>query len=262
MLKLTVPLPEFCAAKAEGESDAQFMAKVELEAENILGRYTRAEHDACVRSLPNGGCLNRVFEIVGIAYAPCPQPGMEASVEAAKKRKVDAYRKTAGKRCPPRRSPPPHPPQWPRWRRRVEGSERRILEFISTGKWYSPPPLTEQDHLLLHLGGWWQDSASTPSLSCGSSLGESGRGSREAGRKKRGSSVGELEVREDGGRRKERWREILENSKRRGRNVRMRWRWWDERRPSKRIRWPQAILMTSQLIKGVQKSIQRARNSC
>jgi hypothetical protein len=42
----------------------------------------------------------------------------------------------------------------------VEGNERRILEFISIGKWCSPPPLTEQDHLLPHLGGWWQDSAS------------------------------------------------------------------------------------------------------
>jgi hypothetical protein len=34
-----------------------------------------------------------------------------------------------------------------------------------------------------------------PSLSCGSSSWESGRGNREAGRKKRGSSVGELKVR-------------------------------------------------------------------
>jgi hypothetical protein len=25
----------------------------------------------------------------------------------------------------------------------VEGSERRILEFISIGKWCSPPPLVE-----------------------------------------------------------------------------------------------------------------------
>jgi hypothetical protein len=41
-----------------------------------------------------------------------------------------------------------------------------------------------------------------PSLSCGSSSGESERGSREVGRKKRGANVGELEGGEE---EEERW---------------------------------------------------------
>jgi hypothetical protein len=96
--KLTVPLPEFHEAKAEEESDAQFLAKVELEAENILGTYTCTEHDACIRSLPNGRRLSRVFEMAGVAYAPRPQPGTEASAKAGKRRKADAYGKTTRKR--------------------------------------------------------------------------------------------------------------------------------------------------------------------
>jgi hypothetical protein len=45
MLKLIVPLLDFHTVKAEGECDAQFLAKVELEAENIMGSYG---HDSCV----------------------------------------------------------------------------------------------------------------------------------------------------------------------------------------------------------------------
>jgi hypothetical protein len=35
--------------------------RVELGAENVIGSYGLAEHDACVLVLPNGGQLNRVF---------------------------------------------------------------------------------------------------------------------------------------------------------------------------------------------------------
>jgi hypothetical protein len=85
--KLTVPLPEFHAAKAKGESDAQILARVELEAENILGCYSRLKHEASIKSLPNGGYLNRVFEMAVITYSPRPPPGTEASVEAVQKRR-------------------------------------------------------------------------------------------------------------------------------------------------------------------------------
>jgi hypothetical protein len=44
------------------------------------------------------GQLNRVFELARVSYRPRLQPGTEASVEASKKRKVDAYGKAIGKR--------------------------------------------------------------------------------------------------------------------------------------------------------------------
>jgi hypothetical protein len=70
---------------------------VELEAENVVGSYSHPEHEACLKCLQNGGRLNRVFELAGVAYGPRPEPGTEAQVEASKKRKVDAYGKTVGK---------------------------------------------------------------------------------------------------------------------------------------------------------------------
>jgi hypothetical protein len=88
---------KFALIMSEDESEAQFLVKVELEAENVVGSYSRAEHDACIKSLPNGSCLNRVFEMAGIAYGRRPQPGTEASSEASKKRKVDSYSQTAGR---------------------------------------------------------------------------------------------------------------------------------------------------------------------
>jgi hypothetical protein len=74
--------------------------------------------------------------------------------------------------------------------RGVEGSERRILEFISIGKWCSPPPLVEQDHLLPHLDGRQQDRASITVVWL--------ELMREvAERKKRGANVGEPEGSEE-----------------------------------------------------------------
>jgi hypothetical protein len=42
----------------EGESDTHFLARVELEAKNVTGGYGWVEHDACMKSLLNGGHLN------------------------------------------------------------------------------------------------------------------------------------------------------------------------------------------------------------
>jgi hypothetical protein len=58
MSKVTVPLSEFHVAWPEGESDTHFLARVELEAKNVTGGYGWAEHDACMKSLLNGGHLN------------------------------------------------------------------------------------------------------------------------------------------------------------------------------------------------------------
>jgi hypothetical protein len=91
--KVTMPLPEFPLTNLQGESDAHFLVRVELDTKNVLGSYGCAEHDACIQALPNGGRLNRVFEKVGVAYGPYPEPGTEASMKAARKRKVDAGKK-------------------------------------------------------------------------------------------------------------------------------------------------------------------------
>jgi hypothetical protein len=53
---LKVPLPKFTAVrKDDDEDDVQFLARVELEAEGIVGSYTKPEHDACLAHVCNGG---------------------------------------------------------------------------------------------------------------------------------------------------------------------------------------------------------------
>jgi hypothetical protein len=60
--KLKVPLPKFTAVrKDDNEDDVQFLAKVELEAEGIVGSYTKVEHDDCLVHVRNGGRLNHIF---------------------------------------------------------------------------------------------------------------------------------------------------------------------------------------------------------
>jgi hypothetical protein len=93
--KLKVPLPRFPLFREDGEDDASLLARVEQEARNIVGSYTRAEHEACVSGLPNNGHLNRVLELTGVAYGPRPTP---ASAEVLKKRKAEASGNVLAKR--------------------------------------------------------------------------------------------------------------------------------------------------------------------
>jgi hypothetical protein len=93
--KLKVSLPKFVVIlKDEDEDDVQFLVRVELEVEGIVGSYTKPEHDACLRQVRNDGQLNRVFELVGVAYGPRLVPG----TEVARKRKLDAIGKDSSKR--------------------------------------------------------------------------------------------------------------------------------------------------------------------
>jgi hypothetical protein len=75
-----------------------FLARVELDAEGVVGSDTHLERDACVASLRNEGHLNHVFDLAGVAYRPRPVPGPGAFSEASRKRKMDAARKTPVKR--------------------------------------------------------------------------------------------------------------------------------------------------------------------
>jgi hypothetical protein len=97
VLKLRVPLPRLVAIHKDDEDNVQFLARVELEAECIVGSYTRPEHDACIGNLHNGGHLNWVFELTEVVYGPRLEPGIEEFTEASKKRKINAAGKNPGK---------------------------------------------------------------------------------------------------------------------------------------------------------------------
>jgi hypothetical protein len=88
MSKVNAPLPEFPLARAEGENNDRLLERVELEVENDVGGYNQTEHDACIKSLRNRGCLNRAFEKVRVAYTSCPQPGIGASMGLRVNRKL------------------------------------------------------------------------------------------------------------------------------------------------------------------------------
>jgi hypothetical protein len=60
--KVIVPLSEFPFTKFQGESDDDFLARVELGAENVIDSYDCVEHDACVLVLPNGDRLTEFLE--------------------------------------------------------------------------------------------------------------------------------------------------------------------------------------------------------
>jgi hypothetical protein len=93
--RLKIPLPNF-RLRHEGEKDdVRFLVRVEQEARNIVGSYTRTEHEAYLISIPNNGRLNRVLELARVSYGPRPVP---VSAEVLKKRKAYVAAKVLGKR--------------------------------------------------------------------------------------------------------------------------------------------------------------------
>jgi hypothetical protein len=96
VLQLKILLPRFPLSHEDGENDAQLLARVEQEARNIVGSYTRVEHEACIANLPNNGRLNYVLEVVGVSYGPRLVP---VSTKVLKKKKTYAAAKVLGK-CP------------------------------------------------------------------------------------------------------------------------------------------------------------------
>jgi hypothetical protein len=50
--KVVVPLLDFHVVKPGGEDDPQFLAKVELDAERIVGSYGPRERDSCIKFVP------------------------------------------------------------------------------------------------------------------------------------------------------------------------------------------------------------------
>jgi hypothetical protein len=94
--QLKIPLLNFPLRREGEKDDVRFLARVEQEARNIVGGYTRTEHKACLTNIPNNGRLNYVLELTGVSYGPRLVP---VSAEVLKKRKVDAATKVSGK-CP------------------------------------------------------------------------------------------------------------------------------------------------------------------
>jgi hypothetical protein len=92
---LKVPLPRFPLFHKDGEDDTRLLVRVKQEARNIIDNYTCTEHEACIASLTNNGCLNHMLEIAGVAYGPRSVP---ISPEVLKKRKADAATKVLAKR--------------------------------------------------------------------------------------------------------------------------------------------------------------------
>jgi hypothetical protein len=65
----------------------------------VIGRYTHGEHKACIKTLPNRGRVNNVFEYAGVPYEPHSETGSTASGKAPAKRKRDAGVMSIAKRA-------------------------------------------------------------------------------------------------------------------------------------------------------------------
>jgi hypothetical protein len=100
MSKVQTPLPMFSVEAVSTESASCILAEVETEAERILGSFGLKEYDALsMVKLPNGGCLNHVFEQMGLAYASRPLPRTEAFLAAKEKCKVEVSKKLIPKKA-------------------------------------------------------------------------------------------------------------------------------------------------------------------
>jgi hypothetical protein len=100
MSKVKAPLPLFVMEVVSAEDAGCFLVKVETDIERILGNYGLKEHDVLMTvKLSNGGRLNRVFEQMGVPYAPRSLPGTEAFQVAMKKQKAEMSKKPSVKKA-------------------------------------------------------------------------------------------------------------------------------------------------------------------
>jgi hypothetical protein len=86
VLRLKAPLPSFVASRKDDEDDIKFLVRVESDAKVIAGSYTRLEHDTCIAGLHNEDQLNRVLDLMGVAYGPRLVPGSNFTTKTSKKR--------------------------------------------------------------------------------------------------------------------------------------------------------------------------------
>jgi hypothetical protein len=97
--KVETCLPQFTMGTIAVEHADHFLVDVETDAERVLGSFGPREYDALtVANIPNSGHLNRVFEQIGVSYAPHPLPSSEASQVANEKRKAEVSKKPTAKK--------------------------------------------------------------------------------------------------------------------------------------------------------------------
>jgi hypothetical protein len=100
MSKVQTPLPVFPVGAVSAEGASHILAEVETKAERILGSFRPKEYDTLsMVKLPNGGRLNRVFEQMGLAYAPRWLPKIEAFQTAKEKRKAEVSKNHIAKKA-------------------------------------------------------------------------------------------------------------------------------------------------------------------
>jgi hypothetical protein len=87
--KVETCLPQFTMRTIAVEHADHFLVDVETDAERVLGSFGPREYD---------GHLNRVFEQMGVSYAPHPLPSSEASQAANEKRKAEVSKKPTAKK--------------------------------------------------------------------------------------------------------------------------------------------------------------------
>jgi hypothetical protein len=89
VLRLSTTMMDFLVARLSGEPNDHFQASVELAAVDVVRRYTRWKHKACVKAMPNQRRVNQVFKHTRVLYGSSMAPGSEMGAEASKKRKQD-----------------------------------------------------------------------------------------------------------------------------------------------------------------------------
>jgi hypothetical protein len=100
MSKVETPQPLFAVGTIATEHTDHFLVEVETEAKRVLESFGLREYNALIMAnISNGGCLNRVFEQMGVPHFPRPQPDSVASQSANKKWKAKVAKKPAAKKA-------------------------------------------------------------------------------------------------------------------------------------------------------------------
>jgi hypothetical protein len=77
VLRLSTTMMDFLVARLSGEPNDHFQASVELAAVDVVRRYTRWKHKACVKAMPNQRRVNQVFKHTRVLYGSSMAPGSE-----------------------------------------------------------------------------------------------------------------------------------------------------------------------------------------
>jgi hypothetical protein len=95
VLKVPTPLSVFPMEVVSVDGASRILVEIETEAKRILGSFGPKEYDAMsMAKLPNGGCLNRIFEHMGLAYAPWLLPQDRSLLGSEREMQSPSVKKT------------------------------------------------------------------------------------------------------------------------------------------------------------------------